>query len=539
MRSRPVSAGKSLSTAPPTSAHPKSRIEQALLHKIGLLADHHAKNVQALHALRSTSTPPTAWAGVADPPPPYESVSPGQTRKRVPNDEYKMNDGRSTCQPPSRVFTRVVTCSNRSPLRNKPTVVEPFPGMETHATAWKRKMRQYEELDFQAKRDEEESKCRDRERFIAAINSVGEFSGVIARSNEMMERRRQKMIEAEEKEEEVRRSHEFKAMPLHIADEDWQTIQNRQTVRRNQRIQMRKELMSSISHLPRRMAMHALTRKAAAADTADTADRREKTKIKVRPRRRSVSPEQIREVLSRRQRLWDQKLLSAKRKKKPVVPQVLPMEEREKVYRQRAQERAQERAKRENDKSSWASQALEEATKRRIEKETSSAQTPVIPRTTQKCLMKTAQVQARRKQERYDIEREEREEKTRHARQQEVGRALAEVIKRIDRQQGRLARRQIDKEVRKKAREDHERYRRALKDNQIKLEQATHDAPTLWERHDAEVRKEEAKRIALSTIADRVFGAASTSADKKNWRGRAAEKIFDEEERAVISLSSY
>lgn len=147
------------------------------------------------------------------------------------------------------------------------------------------------------------------------------------------------------------------------------------------------------------------------------------------------------------------------------------MEEREKVYRQRAQERAQERAKRENDKSSWASQALEEATKRRIEKEASSAQTPVIPRTTQKCLMKTEQVQARRKQERYDIEREEHEEKTRHARQQEVGRALAEVIKRIDRQQGRLAPRQIDKEVRKKAREDHERYRQALKDNQIKLQQ--------------------------------------------------------------------
>lgn len=148
MRSRPVSAGKSLSTAPPTSAHPKSRTEQALLHKIGLLADHHAKNVQALHALRSTSTPPTAWASVADPPPPYESVSPGRTRKRVPNDEYlyKMNDGRSTRQPPSRVFTRVVTCSDRSPLRNKPTVVEPFPGMETHATAWKRKMRQYEEV---------------------------------------------------------------------------------------------------------------------------------------------------------------------------------------------------------------------------------------------------------------------------------------------------------------------------------------------------------------------------------------------------------
>lgn len=54
-------------------------------------------------------------------------------------------------------------------------------------------------------------------------------------------------IEAEEKEEEARRSHEFKAMPLHLGDEDWQTIQSRQTVRRNHRIQMRKELVSDSS----------------------------------------------------------------------------------------------------------------------------------------------------------------------------------------------------------------------------------------------------------------------------------------------------
>lgn len=52
--------------------------------------------------------------------------------------------------------------------------------------------------------------------------------------------------DAEEKEEENRRTHEFKARPLHIADEDWQTIQNRQSVRRKQRNQMRKEMVSDI-----------------------------------------------------------------------------------------------------------------------------------------------------------------------------------------------------------------------------------------------------------------------------------------------------
>lgn len=51
-------------------------------------------------------------------------------------------------------------------------------------------------------------------------------------------------VDAEEKAEEDRKNHEFKARPLHIADEDWQTIQNRQTVRRKQRNQMRKEMVS-------------------------------------------------------------------------------------------------------------------------------------------------------------------------------------------------------------------------------------------------------------------------------------------------------
>lgn len=145
MRPRPVSAGKSFPTAQRTSTNCKPNIEQALLHKIGLLAEHHARNVQALHALRSTSNPPTAWEGVGDPPPPFESVSPGRTRRRVSNDESKMNGARRARQPPSRAFTRVTT-SDRSSWRNKPTVVEPFRGMEAHATAWKRKMRKYDEV---------------------------------------------------------------------------------------------------------------------------------------------------------------------------------------------------------------------------------------------------------------------------------------------------------------------------------------------------------------------------------------------------------
>lgn len=68
--------------------------------------------------------------------------------------------------------------------------------------------------------------------------------------------------------------------------------------------------------------------------------------------------------------------------------------------------------------------------------------------------------------------------------------------------------------------------------------QVTRDAPTLWERHDAELRKEEAKRIALSTIAERVFGS-TRGKGRDYWRGSTTEKLFDEEERTLLGLASY
>lgn len=163
------------------------------------------------------------------------------------------------------------------------------------------------------------------------------------------------------KEEENRRSRKFKARPLLVADEDWQTIQNRQSVRRKQRKQIRKEMvrnnaeyttrdrylmsllrpelyslvhftvsqareqsllllqMSSMSRLPKRMAMHELQRKAVAAGATATDGMQETQTAKMRS---YASPETIRQVLFRRQQRWDQQLLAAKRTKKPVVPQV-------------------------------------------------------------------------------------------------------------------------------------------------------------------------------------------------------------------------
>ena len=71
-------------------------------------------------------------------------------------------------------------------------------------------------------------------------------------------------------------------------------------------------------------------------------------------------------------------------------------------------------------------------------------------------------------------------------------------------------------------------------------EQVTADRPTLWEQHDAELRKETAKRMALSLIAEKVFRTGPTSTtDSSHWkRGSAADKIFDEEEMAVMGMLS-
>ncbi|CAM9139862.1 unnamed protein product [Ectocarpus sp. 13 AM-2016] len=513
----------------------EGNIEQELLLKIGQLAKHHARNVQALNRLRSTTSAPptTAWEGVAVPPP-RGRPNPVELRRRAtPKGDPNLKSARSqhhSFSPSDRVFTRVVdSSSTRKKL--EPTVVKPFRGMETHVTAWTRKMRAYEELEIRTKKDEEEANARDRERLITAINDGREFSGVITRSNEMMARRRQRETEAEENDDEARRSHEFKARPLHIADEDWQTIKDRQSLRRKQRIQMRMDLMSSLSYLPRRMAMHALKRKAAASTTAEFPENGDSpSETKARTRYKSVSPGQIREVLARRQRLWDQQLAAARRKKKPVVPQVLPMEERENVYRQRAKERA----RRKQDKS-----LTEEIRQRpRRKKVPLAATVPVVPRSTNSFSLKTAHVRARLAGEKSDLKRQKQEELARRTRQQAMSKTISKVMRRMDYQQTRLARRPTAAEARQTARESQERYHVCLKENKQKLEQATRNAPTLWERHDAEVRKEAAKRIALSTMAERVFGAGSVGAERENLRGSGIDKFFDEEERALLCCAN-
>ena len=146
------------------------------------------------------------------------------------------------------------------------------------------------------------------------------------------------------------------------------------------------------------------------------------------------------------------------------------MEEREKMYRERAKERAQRERQRVD-----AARQLEEKERHRRREKAFAARVPVAPRTTHSFLLKTAQVQARINQARDDAKREEQRRLELRAQQRETGRALMEVMKDIDGQQGRLDYRDADRRAKQKARENTINYRNALKENRVRLEKVRHD----------------------------------------------------------------
>lgn len=128
------------------------QVQDALLHKIELLAARHARNVQALKLLRGNA-PKNVWAKGTSLPTRHKITSPEREIKT-----FKENsNGKSTREARQvfaapredvrrrRWFTRVTT-SPDSRWKHETTVVEPFRSMETHATAWKRKIRQQQEV---------------------------------------------------------------------------------------------------------------------------------------------------------------------------------------------------------------------------------------------------------------------------------------------------------------------------------------------------------------------------------------------------------
>lgn len=155
---RPASAGARGRRSCPASSNPggygEGQAQQALLHKIKLLAVRHARNVDALQRLRN-SAPLKAWEDDTDLPPPDRAVNRAESSRRRPSTGGIR--GRSTGglfedhtaprphDDSRRRITRVVS-STKSSWKNEPTVVEPFRSMEAHAAAWERKIRQREEV---------------------------------------------------------------------------------------------------------------------------------------------------------------------------------------------------------------------------------------------------------------------------------------------------------------------------------------------------------------------------------------------------------
>lgn len=144
------------------------------------------------------------------------------------------------------------------------------------------------------------------------------------------------------------------------------------------------------------------------------------------------------------------------------------MEERDKLYRQRAQERA----RRKQSQSSLGCQRDKGNETLRTKSRTTFARAPVVvPRTTTNFQMKTAAIYARREKEVDDLERKKQLEKARRVQEQVTSKRLAQAMAQMDRQQGRMPRRDTVEEAHQNARESRERYRKALKENRKKLEQ--------------------------------------------------------------------
>lgn len=148
-----------------------------------------------------------------------------------------------------------------------------------------------------------------------------------------------------------------------------------------------------------------------------------------------------------------------------VLPdfQIMPMEERENMYRERAQERAQ----RAQDQA-VLDRNLAVRTDRQRKCSTSSA--PVVPRSTHSFLVKMARVRARREKETYDLKQEKKRELQRRARQQETSKAIADVMRQMGNKQTKQDRRVAVMDSEQKARKGRERYHRALKENKARLQ---------------------------------------------------------------------
>ncbi|CAM9478407.1 unnamed protein product, partial [Chrysoparadoxa australica] len=214
------------------------------------------------------------------------------------------------------------------------TVPQPFRSMELHAAARLSKEKQRKEDEIRRKQEELEAHNEDRERFLRSLTYGKAFTGVLKRSQEMLDRKLAKQEQKRREEEAEAATCEFKAKAVHIADEDWKTIQDRQQIRRKQRVELRKAQLLRMARMPGRMAAHQIAQAqksepSSARGSVGSAGSSKKPK-------QSLPPEKVRLVLERKQRQWAAQLAARKRANKPTIPVKMALEEREQIYRRKA-----------------------------------------------------------------------------------------------------------------------------------------------------------------------------------------------------------
>jgi hypothetical protein len=409
--------------------------------------------------------------------------------------------------------------------RPRSTVPAPFRSMELAEMKWlERRERERQERDAK-RREEEEAASAERERFARSVRSGRPFEGVIDRSERMLTRRRMKEEKAELELSAALSANKFKAQPAVILDQDWHAIEEKDRIRRAQRVEMRKAQLLRMSSMPKRMAAHEVGKRARSTEVnhGRVSPRSSKVAPSSDQRTRTLSPEKVREQLERRQKQWDKRMAAAKRAPSATVPPSLPLEEREREYRSKAAARAAARNERERREKEQAKEEM-----RRDRERLMNMPVPSAPRTTYSAMLKAQGVREKLEAARAAQERTAKLDMHRAKQHKEFSSIVTEALKGAERNRaGEIT--SVSSAARAAA--AGMKFKEALKENKERIRAVQKNRPTLWERHDLELRKEAAKREALTSIARSVYGGAH------GWEKAAVkDALFDEEEQAILGI---
>ncbi|CAM9478337.1 unnamed protein product [Chrysoparadoxa australica] len=154
-------------------------------------------------------------------------------------------------------------------------------------------------------------------------------------------------------------------------------------------------------------------------------------------------------------------------------------------------------------------------------------------------MLKAKAVEEKLERERGAEARLSARERMRKSREKEYSKTVAAAVDQMEKE--RRGDEYLDApDPRDLAREANKRFRKSMKENKKRLEEAAENRPTLWERHDEGVRKEAAKRAALGAIAN-----ALSEKGKAKGKGKATGKdvmaaglegLFDDEEKCLLGI---